>query len=64
MVEVHLEGFVALATVHAGDSPQIPEHFDSAGLPDPHSRDLEFAITPVVVDVRSPLARSRGHGLF
>jgi hypothetical protein len=64
VIEVHLEGFVPLATIRAGDSAQISEHFDGAGLPYPHSRNFEFAIAPVVGNVRRALARSRRHAYF
>ena len=64
VIEVHLERFEAPTAVHAWDSAQISEHFDSAGLPDPHSRDLEFAITPVVIDVGCALAPSERHSSF
>jgi hypothetical protein len=61
VIEVHLERFEPLSAIRAGNSAQISEHFDSAGLPYPHSRNFEFAIAPVVGNVRRALARSRRH---
>jgi len=61
VIEIHLMWLKDSMAIQARDCTKLPKHLDSAVLADPHTVDLEFAISPVIRDVCSALALSGRH---
>jgi hypothetical protein len=63
MVELHLVGPEATATVRARNLPQFAKHLDHSILTDANAPELQITIPPVVLDVVWSLVAPRHNQL-